>query len=167
MMLAYIDLRPFLFAGGLTLFVGLSLLVACMANRRVRKAQVTLYSALLFTALFTFFLTEFGPFCGRVSTCRHSMNWQIDPHPPSAHGQAEVVLSFADAEGHYVGEFSDQLADHLRKQGQQPVQAIFEVTRDYGRMRGFRMIEVEGLRGWTSRWGYAGATGTPARSPWD
>ena len=95
------------------------------------------------------------------------MNWNIKPSPLNGVQQSEIVLSFADFPGHYIGEYSDKLAAHLRDKSEQPVKAVFQVTSDYGRVRGFHPTEIAGLRGWESEWGYAGTSGSPRRSPWE
>jgi predicted PurR-regulated permease PerM len=166
-LLAYIDVRPFLFIGGLPLFIGLSLLVCWLAKARFKKGNVTLFSALLFTVLFTFFLTGVGPFIDQKEVREYMMTWETKPRPSNGMKESEVVLTFVDFPGHYIGEYSDELAAHLRDKGKQPVKVVFEVTSDYGRVRGFHETEIGGLRGWKSEWGYAGSSGSPAKSPWN
>jgi hypothetical protein len=167
LLLAYIDVRPFLFIVGLPLFVGLSLLIRRLAGVRFRKVNVALTSALVFAGLFVIFLTGFGPFIGRKKTREHLMAWEIKPSPSNGMKQSEVVLSFVDFPGHHIGEFSDELATHLRDRGEQPVKVVFEVTLDYGRMRGIQPTDVAGFREWESEWGYSGSSGSPVGSPWD
>ena len=50
------------------------------------------------------------------------MNWNIKPSPLNGVQQSEIVLSFADFPGHYIGEYSDKLAAHLRDKSEQPVE---------------------------------------------
>jgi len=165
-LLAYIDVRPFLFIGGLPLFIGLSLLVCWLANTRFKKGNVTLFSALLFTVLFTLFLTGVGPFIDQEEVREYMMSWETKPSSSNGMKESEVVLTFVDFPGHYIGEYSDELAAHLRDKGKQPVKVVFEVASDYGRVRGFHETEIGGLRGWKSEWGYAGSSGSPTKSPW-
>lgn len=165
-LIAYIDVRPFLFIGGLPLFIGLSLLVCWLANTRFKKGNVTLFSALLFTVLFTLFLTGVGPFIDQEEVREYMMSWETKPSSSNGMKESEVVLTFVDFPGHYIGEYSDELAAHLRDKGKQPVKVVFEVASDYGRVRGFHATEIGGLRGWKSEWGYAGSSGSPTKSPW-
>jgi len=165
--LAYIDTRPFLFVIGLPLFICLALLGCWLTARPFRKRSVSLVSALLFTALFTFFLTGFGPFVDQKETRSYQMTWEIKPGPAGGTTESEVVLSFVDFPGYYVGHFSDELAAHLRKQDETRVTALVEITSDYGKVRGTREMEIAGLRGWRSQDGYSGANGSPGRSPWN
>jgi hypothetical protein len=166
-LLAYIDVRPFLFIGGLPLFIGLFLLICWLAKTRFKKANVALISAILFTGLFTFFLTGFGPFIDQKETREYTMNWEIKSAPTNGMKQSEIVLSFVDFPGHYIGEYSNQLAVYLRDKGEQPVKVVFEVTSDYGKVRGFHEIEIAGLHGWETEWVYTGSCGFLRKSPWE
>ena len=163
---AYIDIRPWLFIGCLPLFIGISLLICRAAKTNIRKSNVALISALIFTVLFTLFLTGVGPFIAKKEIREHMMIWEIRPSQSGGMKQSEVVLSFIEFPGYYLCEYSDELAVHLREKGEQQVKVVFEVTSDYGRVRGFHEIEIAGLREWDSEGGYAGSSGSPARSPW-
>jgi hypothetical protein len=165
--LAYIDVRPFLFMGGLSLFTGLCLLVCGFVKADFNKWKVALFSALIFTALFALFLTGVGPFVDQKQTREYWMTWEIKPVPSNAMKESEVALSFVDFPGHSIVEYSDELATHLRQRGERKVKVIFEVTSDYGKVRGFHGTEIAGLRDWKSEWGYSGASGSPKASPWD
>jgi len=165
--LAYIDPRPFLFVIGMPLFIGLTLLGCWLTGKKFRKGKVSLLAALFFTALFAFFLTGIGPFVDQKETRQYLMTWEIKPNQASRNNESEVVLSFVDYPGHYVGIYSNEVADHLRHRGEPRVSVLFEITSDYGKVRGTREIEIAGLRDWKSVDGYSAATGSPARSPWD
>ena len=67
-LLGYIDVRPFLFVGGLPLFIGLSLFICWQTKTKFKKANVALISALLFTGLFTLLWTGIGPFIDEKET---------------------------------------------------------------------------------------------------
>jgi hypothetical protein len=166
-LLGYIDVRPLLFVGGLPLSIGLALLVCWLAKSRLKMASVAFVSALAFTVLFSIFLTGLGPFIDQKETRTHMMTWEIKTGPANSMKQSEVVLSFVDFPGHYIGEYSDELAAYLRTRGEQPVKVAFEVASDYGRVRGFRQTEIAGLRDWESEWSFAGSTGSPSKSPWE
>ncbi len=167
MPLAYIDVRPLLFIGGLSFFIGLALLLCWLAKAKFQKRKVAILSALLFTALFTLFLTSVGPFVDQKETREYMMTWEIKPSPSTGMKESEVVLSFVDFPGHYIGEYSDELAAYLRENGEPDVKVLFEVTSDYGKVRGFNETEIAGLRSWKSEWSYAGSSGSPSKSPWE
>ena len=95
------------------------------------------------------------------------MRWEINPDPSDRIRESEVILSFVDFPGHYIGEYSDELAAYLRDKGNPEVKVVFEVTSDYGKVRGVHEAEIAGLHDWKSEWGYAGSSGSPSKSPWD
>lgn len=167
--LGYIDARPFLFIGGLPFFIGLALLICRLAKTKFKRAHVVLLSSLLFTGLFTLLLTGIGPFMDQEETREYMMTWEIKPSASNGTKQSEVVLSFVDFPGHYIGQYSNELAAHLRDKGEQPVKVAFEVTSDYGKVRGYRETEIAGLREWggAKNKGYGGSRGSPRRSPWE
>lgn len=165
--LAYIDVRPFLFLAGLPLFILLPLLVCRMARAKAKKVKVALIASLVFTGLFAIFLTGFGPFVDQKETREYSMTWEVKPASSDEMKEPEVILSFVDFPGHFIGEHSHELAGHLRAKGEAEVKVGFEVTSDYGKVRGFHATEIAGLKSWRSEWGHAGAIGSPDKSPWD
>lgn len=166
-LLAYVDARPYLFIVGLPVFVGLALLVSRAVNTRLSKVTVVFSSSFLFAVLFTVFLTGVGPFIDQHETREFVMNWRIEPSSSNGMKEAKVVLTFTKYPGHFIGESSDELAAHIRKQGGPTVRVIFGVTSDYGTVRSFNAIEIAGLRGWKSEWSHAGTTGASSDSPWD
>ena len=107
---------------------------------------------------FTFLLTGVGPFIDQKETREYMMTWEIKPGPTNGMKQSEIVLSFVDFPGHCIGEYSNELAAYLREKGEQPVKVVFEVTSDYGKVRGFHETEIAGLHQWESEWGYAGSS---------
>jgi predicted PurR-regulated permease PerM len=165
--LAYIDVRPFLFLAGLPIFILLTLLVCWLVRAKVNKGKAALISSLVFSGLFAFFLTGFGPFVNQTEIREYVMTWEIKPPPSDGTKGSEVVLSFVDFPGHYIGQYSDELAEHLRANGKEQVKVVFDVTSDYGRVRGLSETEIAGLTSWHSNGGYAGTRGTPSKSPWD
>ena len=161
---AYIDLRPVCFVVGLLVFVGIGLLLRRSAKSRFRKGTMVLVSSLAFIVVFILFLTGYGPFVDRKEARECRMTWKINERPSGGRTQAEVVLFFVDQPGSSVGEYSDDLAAHLREKGEDEVKVLFEVTSDYGKVRGFHMTEVAGLRQWSSESTYSSSSGGP--SPW-
>lgn len=112
-LLAYINVYPLWFIGGLPLFIGLSLLLCWLAKARFKKSNATLFSALLFTVLFTLFLTGVGPFVDRKEFREYMMTWETKPHPSNGLKESEVILIFVDFPSHSIGDYSDDLAAHL------------------------------------------------------
>ena len=165
--LSYIDVRPFVFLAGLPVFILLAIWGCRLAKARVSKWRTALISSLIFTGLFTLFLTGVGPFVNQTAIREHRMTWEIKPPPPDGTKGAEVVLSFVEFPGHFIGHYSDELAEHLRAGGEKEVTVVFEVTSDYGKVRGYNETEIAGLKNWRSDWGYGRVQGTPTRSPWD
>lgn len=125
------------------------------------------FSSLIFTGLFTLFLTGFGPFVDQTEIREHEMTWSIKPVPSNGMKQSEVVLNFVEFPQYAVGEYSDELAKHLRENAGDRITAKFRVTCDYGKVRGYSVYEIAGLSGWKSEWGYGSVSGSPDRSPWD
>lgn len=167
MLLSYIDLRPLLFAGGLPVFVLLAVLISRLVRVKTHSAWVATLAGLAFTVMFIFFLTEYGPFLGIRQTRLVQMHWEIKPGLQEGFKEPEVVLHFQDYPGCYVGEHSRELAEHLRAGSAALIQVEMEITYDYGKPRGFRMTQIDGLRGWKSEWGYSASSGSPERVPWD
>jgi len=167
MLLSYIDLRPLLFVGGLPVFVLLAVLISRFVRVKTHTAWVATLAGLAFTAMFIFFLTEYGPFLGIKQTRLVQMHWGIKPGLQEGFKEPEVELHFQDYPGCYVGEHSHELAEHLRAGSAVLIQVEMEITYDYGKPRGFRMTQIDGLRGWKSEWGYSASSGSPERAPWD
>ena len=161
---AYIELRPVFFVVGLLVFAGIGLLLRRSARARVRKVTVGLISSLAFIVVFTVFFTGYGPFVGQKKAREFRMTWRINEHPLGGRTQEEVVLFFVGYPGSCLGEYSDELAAHLREKGEDEVKVLFEVTSDYGKVRGFHMTEVAGLARWASESAYSSSSGGP--SPW-
>jgi hypothetical protein len=165
--LAYVDVRPFLFLAGLPIFILLTILGRRLARAKVSKGKAALISSMVFTGLFAFFLTGFGPFVDQPEIREYMVTWEIKPPASDGMGESEVVLSFVDYPDHYIGEYSDELAEHLRANGKKQVKVVFRVRSDYGKVRGFSATEIAGLKSWRSEGGFAGSRGAPSESPWD
>ena len=76
--------------------------------------------------------------------------------------ESEVVLRFIDYPQQYIGIFSNKLSNYLRTRGGNPVNVEFEVTSDFGCIRGVKETRIGGLQWWES--GYSGATGRPLQN---
>ena len=169
--LSYIDVRPYLFLAGLPIFVLLVILVCRLAGVKLRKIWVGGIASLIFTGLFVFLLTGFGPFVAQEEIREYRMTWAIQPPPTGSKiTQSKVVLTFVEFPAHFIYHYSDDLAQHLRTGGKEEVEVTFEVTSDYGKVRGFSEVEIAGLKGWKhdpEGFGGGGVTGNgSAPSPW-
>jgi len=78
-----------------------------------------------------------------------------------------VELSFAEFPGHFISHHSEDLAQHLQAIGKDKVPVVFEITRNYGRTKGYSEIEIAGLKTWRSDFSSGGTRGEPEQSPWD
>ncbi len=165
--LAYIDVRPFIFIGGLPLFIGIVLLVGWLIGLKWKKGKVSLISFLIFTGLFTLFATSYGPFVDNKEMREYEMTWSIKTTPSRGMKESEIILRFVEFPHYVVGEYSDELATHLRENAGDKITARIRVTSDYGNVRGYSVREIAGLSGWKSEWGYASVSGFPEKSPWD
>lgn len=165
MILAYIDIRPFLFVIGLPVVILLAILVCWIVKARISKWRVALFTTATFAGLFGFFL--YGPFINQTETREHIMTWAIEPTPLNRINEPKVILSFVEFPDYFIGGYSDEIAAHLKKNGEDKVNVIFEITSDYGKVRGYSATEIAGLKNW--RWidGFGGSRGSPERSPWD
>ena len=165
MTLAYIDIRPFLFVIGLPVILLLAILVCWSTKARIANWRVALFTTATFAGLFGFFF--YGPFIGQTETREHIMTWAIEPTSSNRINEAKVILSFVEFPDYFIGGYSDEIAAHLKKNGKDKVNVIFEITSDYGKFRGYRETEIAGLKSW--RWidGFGGSSGSPEKSPWD
>ena len=147
--LAYIDARPFLFVAGLPLFILLAILVCRLTRVKLHKIWVAAISSIVFTGLFLFFLTGYGPYVYQTEMREYRMTWEIQQPPSNSRiSQSSVILSFADFPGHFINHYSDELAQHLEATGKDEVTVEFEVTLHYGKVAAYSAVEAEGLNGW-------------------
>jgi hypothetical protein len=165
-MLAYIDTRP-LILGGVLVATLIPLLVYRLSTGRWPRRRSTAVVFGLFTAVSLFIL--YGPFVGYTRRVTHQMQWQIDAKPidataPTIEG-SHVILTFRDYPGYHLGIYSDEVADYLKRLSTNEVPVEFEVTYDYGKIRGFNEKRIGDLTSWRSGFGYYGSRGSPSRSP--
>ena len=166
MIIAYIDIRPFLFAIGLLVVISLTIIGCWIANAKIAKWRVTLLATATFAGLFGFLF--YGPFIGQTEKREHIMTWAIvEPTSTNGINESKVVLTFVKFPNFFIGGYSDEVAAHLKKNGEDKVSVIFEITSDYGKFRGYRVTEIAGLKSW--RWidSFSGVSGAPKKSPWD
>ena len=94
------------------------------------------------------------------------MTWKINPADKNGDNSL-VELSFVNFPGHFIGEYSNQLADHLKKQGKEEVSATVEITRDAFGNVSYSVTEIAGVKQWAASFSYGGTSGSPERSPFE
>ena len=184
-LLAYIDTRPLIFVAGWLL-----VLLLWLGARKIRGYRgPMLFSAVAihlgYGGLFILLATGWGPFVDQKEVRTMPMQWQIHEESPteadriSMEGMAgmaeenvsdpQVILQFVSHPNHRLNMFSKDLASHLQALEQDTISVTFEITRDYGRMRGFSTLDIAGLKQWdTSRSFYEVTGGGSENSdPWD
>jgi len=110
---------------------------------------------------------QLGVFAALTTESREEldMTWREEPADGPGSGR-EIVLEFEDSPGSYIGIYSDRLAEYLAETGDAAVRVEFELTRDFGCLRGFHETRIGRLTSWTTGGsGYAGSRGG-AQLPW-
>jgi len=82
--------------------------------------------------------------------------------------EREVILEFADFPGYQDGHYSNELYDYLSSRSKDKIEVVFEITSDFGCMRGYHIKRVGDLETFKSAWGYSRVVGEgdPKHSPW-
>ena len=102
----------------------------------------------------------------QTNTRQFPMTWKIDPDDKNGENSL-VKLSFVDFPGHHIGEYSNQLANHLKKEGKEEVSATVEITRDAFGNVSYSVREIAGLKQWQASFSYGGVSGSPEQSPFE
>lgn len=184
-LLAYIDTRPLIFVAGWLL-----VLLLWLGARKIRgyRGPMLLSAVAIhlgYGGLFILLATGWGPFVDQKEVRTMPMQWQIREESPteagriSMEGMAEenasdpqIILEFVSHPNHRLNMFSKDLASHLQALEQDTISVTFEITRDYGRMRGFSTLDIAGLKQWdASRSFYevsgGGSDESENSDPWD
>ena len=187
-LLAYIDTRPLIFVAGWLL-----VLLLWLGARKIRgyRGPMLLSAVAIhlgYGGLFILLATGWGPFVDQKEVRTMPMQWQIREESPTEAdrismggmaGMAEenvsdpqVILQFVSHPNHRLNMFSKDLASHLQALEQDTISVTFEITRDYGRMRGFSTLDIAGLKQWdASRSFYevsgGGSDESENSDPWD
>lgn len=160
-----VDLTPILLIANLAV----ALLAALISQwARSRPARLAVWGVAILSLAWW---TTWAMMTGVKDTITVSMTWDIEP-PRNPHPnlqQTHVVLYFNRNPNHHIGFYSDKLATYLRSLPSHEVNVVFEVTKDFGRVRAFREVQIGGLSDWggEEQYGYAGASGSSrGPSPW-
>src|SRR6266853_4954780 len=133
------DLRPILFLAAVPVLLILAWVIRRFKSPDNSYAAIFGATFLAFSVLFWFFMA--GPFIGRTTYKTFPMNWSIVTHSAEESaalpGETNVTLNFVADPNQGVGYYSFEIADYLRKNAKNPVDVTFEMTTDYGKMRGF------------------------------
>ena len=160
-LLAYIDTRPLIFVAGWLL-----VLLLWLGARKIRgyRGPMLLSAVAIhlgYGGLFILLATGWGPYVNQKEVRTMPMQWQIREESPTEAGRIkmegmaeenvsapQVILQFVSHPNHRLNMFSKDLASHLQALEQYTISVTFEVTRDYGRMRGFSTLDIAGLKQW-------------------
>ena len=102
----------------------------------------------------------------QTKTQEFQMTWQIKPEDKNQENSL-VELSFVDFPGNFIGEYSNELADHLKNEAEEVVPATFEITRDALGNVSYSVREIAGLKQWQASFSYGGVSGSPEQSPFE
>ena len=95
---------------------------------------------------------------------RFTMTWEID-HDQSNNGQSLVEFEFVEFPGHRIGHYSNDLVEHLEKQGNEEIIVVLEITRNLFGDVSYSEVEIDGLEKWFSSFSYGSISGDPLGSP--
>ena len=187
-LLAYIDTRPLIFVAGWLL-----ILLLWLGARKIRgyRGPMLLSAVAIhlgYGGLFILLATGWGPYVNQKEVRTMPMQWQIGEESPTEAGRIsmqgmagiteenasdpQVILQFVSHPNHRLNMFSKNLAKHLQALEEDTIPVTFEITRDYGRMRGFSTLDIAGLKQWdASRSFYevsgGGSDESENSDPWD
>ena len=95
------------------------------------------------------------------------MTWKIDPRRQKRRKFPGRAFCSSISQDTYIGEYSNQLADHLKKEAKEEVPATFEITRGAFGNVSYSVREIAGLKQWKASFSYGGTSGSPERSPFE
>ena len=130
-------------------------------------SQEKMKPVLLFTSFMLLLISSAAcSMLEQTKTQEFSMVWEIKPEDKNQENFL-VELSFVDFPGHFIGEYSNQLADHLKNEAKEVVPATFEITRDAFGNVSYSVREIAGLKQWQASFSYGGVSGSPEGSPFE
>ena len=130
-------------------------------------SQEKMKPVLLFTSFMLLLISSAAcSMLEQTKTQEFSMAWEIKPEDKNQENSL-VELSFVDFPGHFIGEYSNQLADHLKNEAKEVVPATFEITRDAFGNVSYSVREIAGLKQWQASFSYGGVSGSPEGSPFE
>ena len=94
MILAYVDIRPILFILGVLVLLLVVYIFCRIKKKKDKFGKIFGLSFCAYVGLFTFFLTEIGPFVGQRDTREFIMTWKLVEEAEMTN-QAIVISSFS------------------------------------------------------------------------
>lgn len=163
LLLAYIDMRPLIFVAGWLLVLLLWLGAHKMRGYRGPMLRSGVAIHLGYGGLFIILATGWVPFVDQKEVRTMPMQWQIREESSTKTDMAgvtgiaeenasaqQIILQIVSHPNHRLSMFSKDLASLLQALEEDTIPVTFEITRAYGRMRGFSTLDIAGLKQWDS-----------------
>lgn len=157
-MIAYVSMLPFFGCFNLIVIGGVATfaLVLAFKSGKWKAAWLAVSSVVFISVLWwaSVFL-----FTGVKHQVAHDMTWSYGPNEQGRPGDEHIILRYKKDPRQHVGIISKDLAQYLESRHSPDVRVIFEITTDFGRMRGYRVIQIGERRAWLETgMRYGGAT---------
>lgn len=174
--LAYINVLPIYYIVGLLLIMLIVIPAVKLSGVQWKMKKSIFFTFVAYSAIFAFLFC--GPFVGVTEQREYLMTWNVEDDLDDELNQSKVILNYVDFPNHGIYEYSNELASYLKKNGKPEVKVLFEVTLDYGVVRGYHEVKIDELESWNSlvghggafdSWDYVNSDRTPENSPspWD
>ena len=148
--------------------VGIVVAVWITQSERKNQDQKTILLLLTIVIYFLSLAATYKFLLDQKSYRTFSMTW-TDKGVNNQFKESEIDLEFVDFPGHHQGVYSNEVSNYLYHTSTKTVPVIFEVTSDFGCLRGFNEIQIGELTHWKSIWGYSSyneVKGLSRVSPW-
>jgi hypothetical protein len=157
--------RDIAFYGLLPAAASLGIVLVTTRRERLAAASRTGALAMIVAGWAAVWFSVWFLVFGRTSLETVAISWSKSGVNTQFH-EAEVILEPVDRRDWAVGFVSDELEQYLSQLGTRRVDATFEVTRDFGCARGYRVLQVGALKNWRYAQSY-GRYGPTASAPWN
>lgn len=98
---------------------------------------------------------------------RHEMQWEYGPATPADPSEVrEVILRFSEEPRCWVWFLSRDLGPKLEELGRRDISVEFRIRRSWGRVKGFRVVRIEGIGDWDRPRSGVGSKGAERCPPW-
>ena len=134
-LLAYIDLRPFWFAGGVMAIAFLVGVRWYLSPRSYRFSRPFLWATFVWTLLFWIPMTVF---VGIEKELTFDASWNIDRTAEAS----TVTLTYVDFPEHHEIVRSMRIANWLNLEAPKTVEIVVTVTYDFGKVRAYGLERV-------------------------
>lgn len=164
-MIAYVNTLPLIFVAGLLPVLYVTCVAWLALPRKYHLTPVLGLAAFGYTLTALFLLA--GPFVGRTCTESYSMTWELNDRDTDSFHKPEIVLTFVDFPTAWIGIDDNLIAAHLGVKQERVIPVTFDVTYDYGRVRGYSLIMVDGISTWNSTGQVGGTSSGRGSSPFN